>query len=66
MEYIKSTLVPIRGNWHADKTKLRLKFSELTESDLYYPIGKKEVMYQKVQEKLNINRLDLDKIISEL
>ena len=56
----------LRGNWLEQRTKLKQKFSVLTDDDLLYEQGKKEEMLGKVQVKLGKTKEQLQKIIEGL
>ena len=61
-----STSKTIIGNWSEQKTKLKAMFPTLTDADLSYENGKKEVMLTKLQTKLSKTKLELDAIIKGL
>ena len=61
-----TTPAPAKGNWNDQKTKLKAKFSTLTDADLRYEEGKKDEMLTKVQTKLGKTKEELQSIISEL
>ena len=58
--------IPAKGNWTEQKTKLKAKFSNLTDSDLQFEEGKKDQMMAKLQTKLGKSKDELAKIISSL
>ena len=60
------TPVPVKGNWNEQKSKLKAKFSTLTDADLYYENGKKDEMFTKVEEKLGKTKEELATIIAAL
>lgn len=55
-----------KGNWSEQKSRLREKFSSLTESDLQITNDKKDEMFFKVQLKLGKTKDELIRIISTL
>jgi uncharacterized protein YjbJ (UPF0337 family) len=61
---MKST--EIKGNWNATKGKLKKKFAELTDNDLLFADGMKDVMIGRLQIKLGKTREELQKIIAAL
>ncbi|MFN0031006.1 MAG: general stress protein CsbD [Flavobacteriales bacterium] len=65
MAELKNT-VPVKGDWLNQKTKLKAKFSTLTDADLQYETGKKDDMMKKVQTKLGKTKEELDTIIAGL
>lgn len=56
----------MKGNWDAQKGKLKQKFANLTDNDLMFAEGKKEEMLGKLQIKLGKTKEELRKIIAEL
>ena len=60
------TSTPVKENWNEQKTKLKAKFSNLTDADLQFEEGKKEEMLGKVQVKLGKSKEELNTIISAL
>lgn len=56
----------LKGNWTEQKGKLKAKFGYLTDNDLMYEEGKKEVMLGKLQIKLGKTKEELHKMIESL
>jgi len=56
----------VKGNWNAQKGKLKQKFAVLTDNDLMFAEGKKEEMLGKLQIKLGKTKAELDKIMADL
>jgi len=56
----------LKGQWLAQKGKLKQMFANLTDNDLVYEEGKRDEMLGKLQIKLGKSKEELDKIISEL
>ena len=56
----------LKGDWNFLKGKLKKKFAVLTDNDLMFEEGKKEVMLGKLQIKLGKSKEELDKIIAAL
>jgi uncharacterized protein YjbJ (UPF0337 family) len=56
----------VKGNWNAQKGKLKQKFAVLTDNDLMFAEGKKEEMLGKLQIKLGKTKEELDKIMADL
>ena len=56
----------LKGKWNEQKGKLKKKFAVLTDNDLMFEEGKKEVMLGKLQIKLGKSKEELDKIIASL
>lgn len=58
--------IPMKGNWSEQKTKLKAKFTTLTDADLQYENGKKDEMMDKIQIKLGKTKEELATIIAAL
>jgi len=56
----------LKGDWNLLKGKLKKKFAVLTDNDLMFEEGKKEVMFGKLQIILGKSKEELDKIIAAL
>ncbi len=56
----------LKGNWDQQKSKLKQKFTSLTDIDLLFTEGKKEEMLGRLQTKLGKTKEELYKIISGL
>lgn len=54
------------GSWEEIKTRLKSKFSWLTDADLQYAEGKKEEMMNRLQIKIGKTKDELHKIIDGL
>lgn len=52
------------ANWSDQKSKLKSKFSNLTDEDLRYDEGKKEEMFTRIQKKTGKTQQELDAVIS--
>lgn len=57
---------PVNVNWGEQKSKLKAKFSTLTDADLNYENGKKDEMLGRLQTKLGKTKEELTEIISSL
>ena len=53
-------------NWNERKNKLKQKFGFLTDNDLMFEEGKKEVMLEKLQIKLGKTKEELIRIIGTI
>ncbi len=56
----------VKGNWNEQKGKLKQKFAVLTDNDLMFEEGKKDVMFGKLQVKLGKTKEELHAIIAAL
>ena len=56
----------LKGDWNLLKGKLKKKFAVLTDNDLMFEEGKKEVMLGKLQIILGKSKEELDRIIAAL
>ena len=61
-----TSTTPVKGNWNEQKTKLKAKFSTLTDADLQYEQGKKDDMFTRVQTKLGKTKEEFATIIAAL
>lgn len=66
MKNAGSTPLPEIGSWNDIKSKLKAKFSWLTDGDLQYAEGKKEEMMNRIQIKIGKTKDELKKIIDGL
>lgn len=56
----------LKGDWEAQKGKLKQKFAKLTDNDLLFITGKKEEILGKLQVTLGKSKEELNKIIEAL
>ena len=56
----------VSGNWNKTKGKLKQKFAELTDNDLFFAEGMKDEMIERLQVKLGKTKEEMQKIIAEL
>ncbi|HBH24905.1 MAG TPA: general stress protein CsbD [Cytophagales bacterium] len=56
----------LKGNWNEQKGKLKKHFAVLTDNDLMFEEGKKDVMIGKLQQKLGKSKEEIEKIMKEL
>jgi uncharacterized protein YjbJ (UPF0337 family) len=54
----------INGNWNEQKGRLKKSFAILTDNDLMFDEGKKDVMLGKLQIKLGKTKEEIQKIIN--
>ena len=57
---------PIKGSWEEQKSKLKERFLNLTNSDLNYETDKREEILNKVQVRLGITKKEMADILSTL
>lgn len=62
----KNESSPIKQNWEEQKSKLKLKYNNLTDEDLKFEEGKKQEMMGKLQTKLGKTDVELTEIIKNL
>jgi uncharacterized protein YjbJ (UPF0337 family) len=43
----------IKGNWNEIKGKLKQKYADLTDDDLWFEEGKEDQMFGKIQKKMD-------------
>jgi uncharacterized protein YjbJ (UPF0337 family) len=53
----------LKGNWNAQKGLLKQQFATLTDDDLMYEEGKKDVMLGKIQIKIGKSKEELESIL---
>jgi uncharacterized protein YjbJ (UPF0337 family) len=56
----------LKGNWNEQKGKLKKAFGVLTDNDLMYEEGQRDVMLGKLQKKLGKTKEEINTIISTL
>jgi uncharacterized protein YjbJ (UPF0337 family) len=56
----------LKGNWNEQKGKLKKRFAILTDNDLLFADGKKDVMFGKLQITLGKTKKELQEILREL
>jgi uncharacterized protein YjbJ (UPF0337 family) len=55
----------LKGNWNTLKGALKQKYAQLTDDDLKYVEGKEDELLGKIQKKLGVTQVVLEKIIAE-
>jgi uncharacterized protein YjbJ (UPF0337 family) len=55
----------LKGHWNTLKGTLKQKYAQLTDDDLTYVEGKEDELLGKIQKRLGITQVVLEKIISE-
>jgi uncharacterized protein YjbJ (UPF0337 family) len=56
----------LTGSWYEQKAKLKKKFAWLTDNDLLFETGMKEMMLDRLQIRLGKTKEELHHIISAL
>ncbi|KGO79872.1 MULTISPECIES: hypothetical protein [Flavobacterium] len=56
----------VKTKWKEEKAKLKLKFPSLTDADLHFEEGKKDIMFRRVETKLGKSKDEFSKILLEL
>lgn len=54
------------GFWNSKKHKIKLKYSNLSDSDLNFENGKEKEMIEMLEYKLGLTKLELAKIIEAI
>jgi hypothetical protein len=49
----------ISGNWSAQSKQLKVKYPQLTDSDLKFEVGKEEELLTRLQTRLHKNRQEV-------
>ena len=57
---------PVKPTWEEQKTKIKAKFPNVTDTDLHFEEGKKGEMYAKLQTKLGKTKEELQTAIAAL
>jgi uncharacterized protein YjbJ (UPF0337 family) len=60
------TTIAIKGNWNELKGKLKQQYANITDDDLLYAEGQKDIMLGKLQLKLGKTKEELQSIIDSL
>jgi uncharacterized protein YjbJ (UPF0337 family) len=58
--------LPLKANWTRIKSKLKEKYPQLSETDLFYTEGKEDQLLEKLQTKTQKTRFELEKEIEGL
>lgn len=61
-----SKSINISEDWNETKKKLKLKFANLVDSDVFLIDDEKEEMMQRLQLKLGKTKEEINKLITEL
>lgn len=60
------TILKITGDWKPQAKKLQEKFTQLTDSDVKFELGKEEDLLTRVETRLNKKRDEVISIINKL
>ena len=60
---MSNNTIVIKGTWNEHKSKLRKAFPQLEERDLFFEIGRKNEMLEKLQLKLGKSQDELNKVM---
>jgi uncharacterized protein YjbJ (UPF0337 family) len=66
MAFRSAEKTPLKGNWKQQRSKLKQKFTILTDNDLLFEQGKQDEMLEKLQVKLGKTKEELVKLIESL
>ena len=71
MDNVKTDTAPspfkiIANTWSDKKTKLKNKFSQLSDADLNFVEGKESELTARLQTKLSKSEVEVQKLITEL
>ncbi len=56
----------IKGYWENAKDKLKSRYNNLTEDDLFFTEGKESIMLERLEYKLGKSKMELRDILSHL
>jgi uncharacterized protein YjbJ (UPF0337 family) len=59
-------LTELKGNWNETKGKLKQKFANLTDNDVFFEEGKQDELFGRLQVKLGKTKEELHQIIDAL
>lgn len=59
-------IIRLKGNWNAQKEKLKEKFAILTDNDLVFTEGKRAEMLGRLEVKLGKTKEELEKIMESI
>ncbi len=54
-----------KGKWNIAKGKLKQKYADLTDDDLYYEEGKEDELIGRIQKKTGQSKEAIEKLIRE-
>ena len=60
------TNAPVKGTWNVQKSKLKEKFSILSDEDLKYENGKRDEMLSRVRIKIGMTKEEFTLLLSSL
>ncbi|QEE49129.1 general stress protein CsbD [Flavobacterium alkalisoli] len=66
MENSRENSQAVKTSWKEQKAKLKLKFPSLTDSDLHFEEGKKDIMLRRVETKLGKSKEEFSQILTSL
>jgi uncharacterized protein YjbJ (UPF0337 family) len=66
MEFSNMNLLKLKGNWNEAAGKLKQRYANLTDDDLFLIQGKEEELLGRLQTKIGKTKEELRKIISKL
>jgi uncharacterized protein YjbJ (UPF0337 family) len=58
--------VALKGDWEIQKSKLKEKFTTLTDADLAFTRGKKDEMLERLQVRFGMSKQELRDLIEAL
>jgi uncharacterized protein YjbJ (UPF0337 family) len=65
LKKVSEEVFKITGDWKIQAKNLKEKFSQLTDEDLNFVIGKENDLLARVEKKLNKNREEVINIIKK-
>ena len=54
----------VAGSWDEHKTKLKERFTNITDEDLKYEAGRSDEMFGRLMQKLEISREEMAAVIA--
>jgi hypothetical protein len=65
LKKVSEEVFKITGDWKIQAKNLKEKFSQLTDEDLNFVVGKENDLLARVEKKLNKNRTEVINIIKK-
>lgn len=53
----------LKEKWDIQKAKIKIRYPSLSDNDLHYALGKKGIMWDKIEKKLGLSKEELRKLI---
>ena len=54
----------MKEKWDIQKAKIKIRYPSLSDNDLHYSLGKKGLMWDNIQKKLELSKEELRELIA--